>query len=121
MPVSQEEFKIRTNLCLRDKIKFSQVMIRQWYEVHNGKVYVAFSGGKDSTVLLHLVRFLYPEVPNQPVHIVKAVTPKTVAVLHKKFRNGGSTRLRRHCIQLREENLCATKKHVAGEMKQSLA
>ena len=36
--------------------------IREWYEHHNGEVYVSFSGGKDSTVLLHIVRQLYPDV-----------------------------------------------------------
>lgn len=34
----------------------------EWYEHHNGEVYVSFSGGKDSTVLLHIVRSIYPEV-----------------------------------------------------------
>jgi len=41
----------------------SNKRIRTWYEYWNGNVYVAFSGGKDSTVLLDLVRKLYPEVP----------------------------------------------------------
>ncbi len=36
--------------------------IRCWYESWDGDVYVAFSGGKDSTVLLHMVREMYPEV-----------------------------------------------------------
>ena len=36
--------------------------IRQWYEHWDGQVYVAFSGGKDSLVLLHLVRSIYPDV-----------------------------------------------------------
>lgn len=37
--------------------------IKAYYERLNGKVYVSFSGGKDSTVLLHLVRRIYPNVP----------------------------------------------------------
>lgn len=45
------------------KIGLSLNRIRHWYERYAGNVYVAFSGGKDSTVLLHLVRSLYPEVP----------------------------------------------------------
>lgn len=30
--------------------------------IHDGQVYVSFSGGKDSTVLLHMVREMYPDV-----------------------------------------------------------
>ena len=45
------------------KIKKSQNRIKEWYEFFGGNVYVSFSGGKDSTVLLHLVRTLYPDVP----------------------------------------------------------
>ena len=44
------------------KIRMSQQRIEQWYEHWDGQVYVSFSGGKDSTVLLHLVRSLYPDV-----------------------------------------------------------
>ena len=61
--VTPEELKVRQVLPLEDKITFSLVIIREWYEYWQGKVYVAFSGGKDSTVLLHLVRSLYPDVP----------------------------------------------------------
>lgn len=50
-------------LPLKYKIMISQERIREWYEYWGGQVYVSFSGGKDSTVLLHLVRELYPDVP----------------------------------------------------------
>jgi len=53
----------RQSLPLESKIVHSQNVIKQWHEHFDGKVYVSFSGGKDSTVLLHLVRELYPEVP----------------------------------------------------------
>lgn len=50
-------------LSLDNKILYSQVKIKEFYLSQKGKVYVSFSGGKDSTVLLHLVRSIYPEVP----------------------------------------------------------
>lgn len=37
--------------------------IKSYYERLNGNVYVSFSGGKDSTALLHQVRRIYPNVP----------------------------------------------------------
>ena len=37
------------------KIRKSQLRIKEWYEHFDGNVYVSFSGGKDSTVLAHLV------------------------------------------------------------------
>ena len=49
-------------LPLEVKILKTQQRIREWYEAWDGQVYVSFSGGKDSTVLLKLVRELYPDV-----------------------------------------------------------
>lgn len=46
------------------KVDHAKDVIREFVE-HEGEdhVYVSFSGGKDSLVLLHLVRSIYPEVP----------------------------------------------------------
>lgn len=57
------QLKQRQSLPLDVKINLSLIRIREWYEHHEGQVYVAFSGGKDSTVLLNLVRSQYPNVP----------------------------------------------------------
>lgn len=50
-------------LPLNIKIRKTEQRIREWYEHWEGNVYVSFSGGKDSTVLLDIVRHLYPNVP----------------------------------------------------------
>ncbi len=55
--------KQRQSLPLNLKIQMSKRRIQEFYDHFDGKVYVSFSGGKDSTVLLHLVRSLYPNVP----------------------------------------------------------
>lgn len=51
------------SLPLGAKIRMTQNRVRQWYDHFNGEVYVSFSGGKDSTVLLDIVRGLYPDIP----------------------------------------------------------
>lgn len=56
------ELKYRQSLPLWDKINLSIERIKEWYEYFDGKVYVSFSGGKDSTALLDLVRVIYPDV-----------------------------------------------------------
>jgi 3'-phosphoadenosine 5'-phosphosulfate sulfotransferase (PAPS reductase)/FAD synthetase len=43
------------SLPLEAKIIMTQQRIRDWYDYWNGDVYVSFSGGKDSTVLKHIV------------------------------------------------------------------
>lgn len=53
----------RQSLPLEAKVVLSQQRIREWHDYWQGDIYVAFSGGKDSTVLLHLVRGMYPGTP----------------------------------------------------------
>ena len=50
------------SLPLDAKIRMTKNRIQQWYEAFEGNVYVSFSGGKDSTVLLHIARSLYPDI-----------------------------------------------------------
>lgn len=51
------------SLPLRAKIGMSMTRIIEWYDHFQGDVCVSFSGGKDSTVLAHLVHDFYPDVP----------------------------------------------------------
>ncbi|MFR7363867.1 MAG: phosphoadenosine phosphosulfate reductase family protein [Terrisporobacter sp.] len=44
------------------KVEKTKLRIKEWYEHYNGEVYVSFSGGKDSTVLLDIVRSMYPDI-----------------------------------------------------------
>lgn len=62
-PHSKELLKLYQELPLKLKIKKSLTHIKNWYSYFKGNIVVSYSGGKDSTVLLHMVRSIYPEVP----------------------------------------------------------
>ena len=53
----------KQSLPLEGKVILAQQRIREWYDHWGGNVYISFSGGKDSTVLMHLVKDMYPDVP----------------------------------------------------------
>lgn len=51
---TREDLTIMQGWNLDRKIQVSQTRIIEWYQAWEGKVYVSFSGGKDSTVLADL-------------------------------------------------------------------
>lgn len=53
----------KISLPLEAKIILTQKRIKEFYDFCSGEVYVSFSGGKDSTVLLDIVRKMYPGIP----------------------------------------------------------
>lgn len=57
------QLKQLQSLPLEVKIIKSMQRIKEWYEGNQGNVYISFSGGKDSSVLLDLVRCIYPDIP----------------------------------------------------------
>ena len=63
MAISYEVMRQRQDLPLEAKVVFTQKKVREWYEYWHGDVYVSFSGGKDSTVLVDIVKGMYPDVP----------------------------------------------------------
>lgn len=48
---------------LDSKLEHAESVIVQYHDFMEGNIHVSFSGGMDSTVLLHIVRSLYPHTP----------------------------------------------------------
>ena len=58
-----DELRVLQALPLELKVAKTKLRIREWVNQFGvDGVYIAFSGGKDSTVLLHIVREMYPDV-----------------------------------------------------------
>ncbi|AMJ41999.1 phosphoadenosine phosphosulfate reductase family protein [Anaerotignum propionicum] len=60
---TMQELKQMQSLPMHLKLGMTRQRIREWVDGYgpNG-VYISFSGGKDSTVLLHIVREMYPDI-----------------------------------------------------------
>ena len=63
-PIEKEDLKEYQSMSLEDKIKLSKEIITDFYESIDDKnsIYISSSFGKDSVVLIDLVRSLYPEI-----------------------------------------------------------
>lgn len=57
------ELKQMQAMPLDAKVAMTMTRVREWYDYWNGNVYISYSGGKDSTVLKHIVKGMYNDVP----------------------------------------------------------
>lgn len=80
------ELKLYQSLPLELKIAKTRLRILEWVkEFGQNGIYVSFSGGKDSTVLLHLVREMFPEI--EAVFVDTGLEYPEVREFAKSFEN----------------------------------
>lgn len=87
-PMSKEDLYYFSNLDLDDKIKLSKDIIVEFYEscdLNDGHIYISSSFGKDSIVLISLVRSIYPNVPI--VYINTGVEQPSTYAISKEYEN----------------------------------
>lgn len=80
------ELRILQNYPLEMKIERTKQRIREWVDYYgeNG-TYISFSGGKDSTVLLDIVRSIYPNI--EAVFINTGLEYPEIYKFVKTFKN----------------------------------
>lgn len=60
--MTNDDLKIMQSWPLERKVQVTQARIIEWYKSFDGGIYVSFSGGLDSTVLLDLSRRCFPDI-----------------------------------------------------------
>ena len=93
-PISKDELKEYQNYSLEDKIKLSNEIIIEFVESidDKSKIFISSSFGKDSVVMIDLVRKIYPNIPigyvdtgvEQPSCIELSKTYDNVLVIYPK-------------------------------------
>ena len=82
---TMNDLRIRQGIPLEAKLAMTKLRIREWVDNYGvDGVYVAFSGGKDSTVLLHLME----ANPNR-FERMKITHPKQYDFIMKPIEAGG--------------------------------
>lgn len=85
------------------KLEYTKELIKCWVEAFGiDNVAVAFSGGKDSTVLLHIVRSLYPDV--RGVFSNTGLEYKEIVTFVKSFKNIDIVRPKKNFKQVIEDD-----------------
>lgn len=83
---TMDELRILQDLPLEVKVKKTEARIREWVN-HFGLdgVYISFSGGKDSTVLLDICRKMYPDM--KAVYVDTGLEYPEIKEFVKSFNN----------------------------------
>lgn len=87
------------SLPLEAKIIKSQLRIHVWYEHYDGQVYVSFSGGKGSTILLDPVRSEFPEIRDFAKSIPNVVWVKPAMIFRQVIEKHGYPIIRKEQSQ----------------------
>ena len=88
-------------LPLDAKITMTKQRIKAWYEHFDGNVYISFSGGKDSTVLKHIVDEMYSDVP--AVFVNTGLEYPEIQQFVRKIKNGEYDCFNSDVVMLRPE------------------
>ena len=89
-------------LPLNIKIRMTKRRIRDWVDEYGEDgVYVSFSGGKDSTVLLHIAREMYPNI--KACFVDTGLEYPEIRKFVKTFDNVDWVRPKKHFKQVCEE------------------
>lgn len=99
---TKERLKELQELPLERKIGFTAARITEAYIKWNGKCYVSFSGGKDSTVLLHIARSIFPDI--KAVYIDTGLEYPEIKEFVKGFENVDIVRPKKTFVQVIDEN-----------------